>query len=131
DALQKNIPPTDPRISQALANLATATLLQGNGAEAEKLYKQALDIATKSLGPNDPAVVRLTGNLGDAYTNPARYAKAEASNRGGAPTRTRGGTRRRRRSTGGRSPWRRRTTGPTVCRLRWSSTISPRSMKSR
>jgi CHAT domain-containing protein/Tfp pilus assembly protein PilF len=78
DALQKNIPPTDPRISQALANLATASLLQGNGAEAEKLYKQALDIATKSLGPNDPAVVRLTGNLGDAYTNQARYAEAEA-----------------------------------------------------
>ncbi len=78
DALQKNVPPSDPRIAQALANLATATLLQGNGGEAEKLYKQALDIATKSLAPNDPAVVRLIGNLADAYTNQARYAEAEA-----------------------------------------------------
>jgi CHAT domain-containing protein/Tfp pilus assembly protein PilF len=77
-AMQKNLPPSDPRISQVLANLATATLLQGNGGEAEKLYKQALDIATKSLGPNDPAVVRLTGNLGDAYSSQARYAEAEA-----------------------------------------------------
>lgn len=77
DALQKNIPPTDPRIAQALANLATASLLQGNAGEAEKLYKQALDIATKSLGPNDPAVVRLIGNLGDVYTSQARYDEAE------------------------------------------------------
>src|SRR5215467_7139813 len=46
NALQKNIPPTDPRIAQGLANLATAYLLQGNSGEAEKLYKRALEIAT-------------------------------------------------------------------------------------
>lgn len=78
DALQKNLPPSDPRTGQALANLATVYLLQGNGVEAEGLYKRALDIATKSLGPADPAVVRLIGNLGDVYTSQARYAAAEA-----------------------------------------------------
>ncbi|MGJ5204242.1 tetratricopeptide repeat protein [Bradyrhizobium sp. HKCCYLR20261] len=77
DALQKNIPPSDPRISQALANLATVQLLQGNSGEAETLYKRALDIATKSLGPNDPALVKLIGNLGDVYTSQARHAEAE------------------------------------------------------
>src|SRR3979409_272975 len=56
-AFQKNMPPTDPKIAQVLANLATALLLQGNSGEAEKLYKQALDIQTKSQGPESPAVV--------------------------------------------------------------------------
>jgi CHAT domain-containing protein/Tfp pilus assembly protein PilF len=78
DTLQKNVPPTDPKVAQALANLATASLLGGNAGEAERLYKQALDIATKSQVPNDPAVVRLVGNLGDVYTSQARYPEAEA-----------------------------------------------------
>jgi len=77
-ALQKNVPPSDPRIAQALANLATVYLLQGNNGDAERLYKQALEIVTKSLGPNDPTAVTLTGNLGDVYKNQARYAEAEA-----------------------------------------------------
>ncbi|MBN8988660.1 MAG: CHAT domain-containing protein [Rhizobiales bacterium] len=78
DALQKNVPPFDPRTGQALANLATVYLLQGNSGEAERLYQRALDIATRSLGSNDPAVVKLIGNLGDVYTSQARYAEAEA-----------------------------------------------------
>ncbi|CCD84951.1 conserved protein of unknown function; putative Kinesin light chain-like protein [Bradyrhizobium sp. ORS 285] len=77
DALQKNVPPSDPRIAQALANLATVQLLQGKSGEAETLYKRALEIATKALGPNDPAVIRLLGNLGDVYTSQARHADAE------------------------------------------------------
>ena len=48
--LQSNLPPTDPRLAQPLANLATVYLLQANPGEAEKLYKQALDIATKAQG---------------------------------------------------------------------------------
>ena len=76
-AFQKNIPPTDPRIAQVLANLATALLLQGNSGEAEKLYKQALEIQTKQ-GPESPAVVLLINNLGDVYKSQARYDDAEA-----------------------------------------------------
>jgi CHAT domain-containing protein/tetratricopeptide (TPR) repeat protein len=81
DTLKKHVPPTDPRLAQALANLATADLLQGDNSEAEQLYKQALDIATKALGPNDPAVVTLIGNLGDVYKNEGHYRKAEAQYR--------------------------------------------------
>ena len=81
DALQKNVPPSDPRTGQVLANLATVYLLQGNSGEAERLYKSALDIATKALGSNDPAVVKLIGNLGDVYTSQARYEEAEAQYR--------------------------------------------------
>jgi CHAT domain-containing protein/lipopolysaccharide biosynthesis regulator YciM len=77
-AFQKNMPPTDPKIAQLLANLATALLLQGNSGEAEKLYKQALDIQTKSQGPESPAVVLLINNLGDVYKSQARYDDAEA-----------------------------------------------------
>src|SRR4030081_11275 len=40
--LQKNLPPTDQRLAQPLANLATVYLLQANPGEAEQLYKQAL-----------------------------------------------------------------------------------------
>lgn len=78
DALQKNVPPLDPRVAQALANLATVYLLQGSTSQAQRLYQQALDIVTKSLGPNDPAVVTLIGNLADVYKYQARYAEAEA-----------------------------------------------------
>jgi CHAT domain-containing protein/lipopolysaccharide biosynthesis regulator YciM len=76
--LQKNAPPTDPSVGQALANLATVYLLQSNAGEAEKLYKQALDITTKAKGAQDPAVAMLMSNLGDVYKNQARYDQAEA-----------------------------------------------------
>ena len=46
--LQKNLPPGDARLAQPLANLATVYLLQANSVEAEKLYKQALEISTKA-----------------------------------------------------------------------------------
>jgi CHAT domain-containing protein/Tfp pilus assembly protein PilF len=77
-ALQKNLPPNDPRLGQVMANLATVYLLQGRYGDAEKLYKQALDIATKSSGPTSPAVVTLTGNLADVAKQQARYDEAEA-----------------------------------------------------
>jgi CHAT domain-containing protein/Tfp pilus assembly protein PilF len=75
--LQKNAPPTDPSVAQALANLATVYLLQSNAGEAEKLYKQALDITTNAKGAHDPAVAMLVSNLGDVYKNQARYDQAE------------------------------------------------------
>jgi CHAT domain-containing protein/Tfp pilus assembly protein PilF len=77
-ALQKNVPPNDPRLGQVLANLATVYLLQGRYGDAEKLYKQALDIATKAFGPSSPAVALLTGNLADVAKHQARYDEAEA-----------------------------------------------------
>ena len=76
--LQKNVPPTDPRVAQIQANLATVLLLQGSYGEAEKLYKQALDTTTKAVGPSNPTVALLINNLGDVYKNQARHDEAEA-----------------------------------------------------
>src|SRR5712691_7654333 len=76
DTLQKNIPPGDGRLAQPMANLATVLLLQGNAGEAERLYKQALEIETR--GPASPSVAILINNLADVYKSQARYADAEA-----------------------------------------------------
>jgi CHAT domain-containing protein len=77
DILQKNVSPTDARVAQVLANLATVYLLQNNVGEAEKLYKHALDITAKTQGTQHPAVARLISNLGDVYKYQARYDEAE------------------------------------------------------
>ncbi|MGE0034854.1 MAG: tetratricopeptide repeat protein [Xanthobacteraceae bacterium] len=76
--LQRNVPPTDPRVAQLQANLATVYLLQGSYGESEKLYKQALESTRKALGPDDPKVILLINNLGDVYKSQARYDEAEA-----------------------------------------------------
>jgi CHAT domain-containing protein/tetratricopeptide (TPR) repeat protein len=76
--LQKNVPPTDPRVAQIQANLATVLLLQGSYGEAERLYKQALETTTQAVGPSNPTVALLINNLGDVYKNQARYDEAEA-----------------------------------------------------
>ncbi|HZD64088.1 MAG TPA: CHAT domain-containing tetratricopeptide repeat protein [Xanthobacteraceae bacterium] len=76
--LQKNLPPTDQRLAQPLANLATVYLLQANPGEAEKLYKQALAIATKAQPGPSQDVALLTSNLADVYKAQARYDEAEA-----------------------------------------------------
>jgi tetratricopeptide (TPR) repeat protein len=76
--LQKNLPPTDQRLAQPLANLATVYLLQANPGEAEKLYKQALAIATKAQAGPSQDVALLISNLADVYKAQARYDEAEA-----------------------------------------------------
>ena len=76
--MQKNLPPTDLRLAQPLANLATVYLLQANPGEAEKLYKQALNISTKAQGGPNPGVALLMSNLADVYKSQARYDEAEA-----------------------------------------------------
>ena len=76
--LQSNLPPTDPRLAQPLANLATVYLLQANPGEAEKLYKRALDISTKAQGGPNQSVALLMSNLADVYKAQARYEEAEA-----------------------------------------------------
>ena len=76
--LQRNLPPTDPRLAQPLANLATVYLLQANPGEAEKLYKRALDISTKAQGGPNQSVALLMSNLADVYKAQARYDEAEA-----------------------------------------------------
>lgn len=75
--LQKNAPPGDPKTGQALANLATVTMLQGKPAEAEKLYRQALAIALKHDGASSVGVAVLINNVAETLRQQNRNAEAE------------------------------------------------------
>ncbi len=77
-ALQKNAPANDPKTGQAFANLATVILLQGKAAEAEKLYRQAFEIAVKNDGPGAVGVAVLTNNIAESQRQQNRNAEAEA-----------------------------------------------------
>ena len=60
-----------PRLAQPLANLATVYLLQANSIEAEKLYKQALEISDQGAGlGSNQNVALLMSNLADVYKRP-------------------------------------------------------------
>ena len=50
---------------------------QGRYAEAEPLYKRALAISEKAIGPEHPDVAASLGNLGKLYQAQGRYAEAE------------------------------------------------------
>ena len=50
---------------------------QGRYAEAEPLYKRALAIQEKALGPDHPDVATALNNLAVLYRHQGRYAEAE------------------------------------------------------
>ena len=60
-----------------LNNLALALDAQAKYNEAEPLYKRALAINEKALGPNHPSVAVVLSNLGDLQRKEARYSEAE------------------------------------------------------
>ena len=51
--------------------------MQGRYAEAEPLYKRALAIREKALGPDHPDVAKALNNLAVLYQKQGRYAEAE------------------------------------------------------
>ena len=55
----------------------TCTSDQGRYAEAEPLYKRALAIGEKALGPDHPDVAQSLNNLASCTTHQGRYAEAE------------------------------------------------------
>jgi len=61
----------------ALNNLALLYDNQGRYAEAEPLYKRALAIWEKALGPDHPEVAMGLNNLGNLYEDQGRYGEAE------------------------------------------------------
>ena len=66
------------RLAMALRCQGIARVGQGRYAEAEPLYKRALEIAQKTFGEEDPNVVAIDlNNLADLYRQQGRYAKAE------------------------------------------------------
>jgi CHAT domain-containing protein/tetratricopeptide (TPR) repeat protein len=77
NALQKNIPKSDPRLLQAKNNLADAYFRLTRYEDAERLYKQTLDVMTNLLPAGDPAVIEVITRLGTVYMNQSRYDAAE------------------------------------------------------
>ena len=67
----------DPRLATSLNNLAAVYKAQGRHAEAEPLYKHALAIDEKILGPDHPNFSRDLNNLAELYRAQGRYAKSE------------------------------------------------------
>ena len=56
--------PNDPRIATSLNDLAVVYQEQGRSADAEPLFKRALAICEKALGPNHPDVATVAEQPG-------------------------------------------------------------------
>ena len=67
----------DPRRAASLNNLAELYKAQGKYAESEPLYKRALAIWEKALGPGHPGLATSLNNLADLYRLQGKYTKAE------------------------------------------------------
>jgi tetratricopeptide (TPR) repeat protein len=67
---------TNTEVASAIALLAILYQAQGRYAEAEPLYRRALTITEKSLGPGHRSVAVLN-NLAELYHAQGRYAEAE------------------------------------------------------
>src|SRR5262249_33615433 len=61
----------------ALNNLATMYQAQGKYGEAEGLYRRALAIEEKALGPSHPDVASALNNLATVYRYQGKYGEAE------------------------------------------------------
>ncbi len=77
-ALQKaeKFGPQDTRLAQSLNDLAVLYRNQGKYGEAEPLYKRALAIREKSLGPDHPDVARNLENYAELLLKTNRKTEA-------------------------------------------------------
>jgi|CZKR01.1.fsa_nt_gi tetratricopeptide (TPR) repeat protein len=71
-------PRPDPNVAKDLNNLAKHYDDQGRYSEAEPLYKRALTIEEKALGPDHPAVAQVTENLARTLRKLGRDTEAKA-----------------------------------------------------
>ena len=67
----------DPRFATSLNNLAELYRAQGKYAQAEPLYRRALAIREKALGPEHPNVAAVLENYADLLRKMKRDAEAE------------------------------------------------------
>ncbi len=67
----------DPRRARSLNELAVVYSAQGRYADAEPLYKRALAIWEKALGPESPEVATSLNNVASLYQAQGKYADAE------------------------------------------------------
>jgi len=68
---------SDTTVASMLNTLGKLYYRQAKYAEAEPLFKRALEIREKTLGPHHPDVAISLSNLGNLYEEQARYAEAE------------------------------------------------------
>ena len=68
---------TTPTTATILNDLASLYAAQGRHAEAEPLFRRALAIREKVLGPDHPYVATTLGNLGGLYLALGRHAETE------------------------------------------------------
>ncbi len=64
-------------MAATLPTLAGVYQAQGNYAEAESLYQQALAIVKKTLGPDHPYVATVLENMADLYKKTGRLDEAK------------------------------------------------------
>src|ERR1700730_1494241 len=67
----------NPNDARALYSLGVVYDAQGKSTEALPLYKRALAIREKALGPDHPNVAASLDSLAGVYLAPGRYAEAE------------------------------------------------------
>src|SRR5262249_48365774 len=67
----------DRAAAQALHNKAIAHWKQGKYSDAEDLYKRALKIRERALGPHHPDVAHTINNLANVYRVQGKYGEAE------------------------------------------------------
>lgn len=67
----------DGAFCQKINTLAGLYVDQGQYAQAEPLFRRALAINEKSLGPDHPAVAKSVNSLAVLYTNQGQYTQAE------------------------------------------------------
>jgi tetratricopeptide (TPR) repeat protein len=69
--------PGDPRLAASLNNLAELYVQRGRYADAEPLYKRAIDAWGHAGTSQEPSLASALGNLGDLYRQTGRYSEAE------------------------------------------------------
>ena len=74
----RKLPEDNPRLATSLNNLAALYDTVGRYTDAEPLYRQALDLMEKTLGPRDPNVATALNNLAELYRAQGLYQQAEA-----------------------------------------------------
>src|SRR5262249_13599028 len=67
----------DPRLLRSLNDLGQLYGARGGYAQAAPLFKRALAIAEKALGPEHPDVAVILNNLAELYRAQGKYAEAE------------------------------------------------------
>jgi non-specific serine/threonine protein kinase/serine/threonine-protein kinase len=64
-----------------MGNLANTMVFEGHYAEAEKIYREILEVSRRVRGPDHPDTVHAMGGLASDLANEGQYAEAEALTR--------------------------------------------------